>query len=197
LEEGDQLLPLVVTRVAPAILRRMRPMCILLSLNVVRKGKEGVIMGRVRTLFLILTVGFVAAGCLMMETARQPVVSRGVPTVVTPEPSQAPVPDRGSAHAVIGHLKTRDRIITISTGPSGLCYTVKARDSKVLAEELAEDELYSRFPELKEVLDRGLAGDDARLLRVSGQEHVVPHLWGTHGTVVHGTELRATVKSAL
>ena len=65
---------------------------------------------------------------------------------------------------MIGHLKTRDKTITTMTGPNGPLYTVKTANGEVLAEQLPEDELYSKFPELKEVVERALAGNDARLV---------------------------------
>jgi hypothetical protein len=66
-----------------------------------------------------------------------------------------------SDYPVIGHLKTRDKIITIKAGPEGALYTVEAGDGRILALNLPAEELYVKFPRLKDDLERGLAGEDA------------------------------------
>ncbi len=64
---------------------------------------------------------------------------------------------------VIGHIQTRDKTITIRSGSDGPLYTVKSVDGKVLAVDLSLDDLYAEFPDLKEIVENGLAGDDASL----------------------------------
>jgi len=122
-------------------------------------------MTKPTTFLLILLVAFVAAGCRGMRMSvpppGQPIVSQVTPAVSTPESQQPAFRQQSANHAVIGHLTTRDKVITILTGP---LYTVKTADGKVLAEQLQERELYSKFPELEEVLERSLAGNDARLV---------------------------------
>lgn len=68
-----------------------------------------------------------------------------------------------SGYPVIGHLEKRDKIITIRTGPDGPLYTVETKDGKILAVNLPAEKLFAEFPELKNVLERGLAIDDATL----------------------------------
>ena len=58
---------------------------------------------------------------------------------------------------VIGHLKTRDKLITIRTGSDGPLYTVKSKDGTVLAVNLPAEDLYAMFPELKDLMERGIA----------------------------------------
>jgi hypothetical protein len=58
---------------------------------------------------------------------------------------------------VVGHLKTRDRVITIRSGAAGPLYTVKAEDGTILASDLPADELAARFPDLKQVVQGGIA----------------------------------------
>ena len=65
--------------------------------------------------------------------------------------------------AVIGYIQTRDKTITIRSGSDGPLYTVKSIDGKVLAVDLPLDDLYAEFPDLKEIVENGLAGDDASL----------------------------------
>jgi hypothetical protein len=61
------------------------------------------------------------------------------------------------AHRPIGHLKTRDKVLTIRTGPDGPLYTVKSADGNVLAAGLSPTDLSTRFPELKDMVERGIA----------------------------------------
>ena len=71
------------------------------------------------------------------------------------------VPKDASGYPVIGHLKKKGRIITIKKGPDGPLYTVETKDGKILAVNLSSDKLYAEFPELKSVIENGLAVDDA------------------------------------
>ena len=65
--------------------------------------------------------------------------------------------------AVIGHLQTRDKILTIRCSTHGPLYTVKSKDGKLLAVDLSSKDLYAEFPDLKEIVESGLAGEDASL----------------------------------
>ena len=65
--------------------------------------------------------------------------------------------------AVIGHLKTSDKMITIRSDKDGQRYTVKTKEGKLLAVDLSKEDLYAEFPDLVEVIERGLAGQDASL----------------------------------
>ena len=58
---------------------------------------------------------------------------------------------------VIGHLKTNDKLITIQVRPDGPLYTVTSNEGVVLAVDLPEKELVAKFPELKEVIEQGVA----------------------------------------
>ena len=70
---------------------------------------------------------------------------------------------KGHESAVIGHLKTSDKMITIRSDTDGPRYTVKTIDGKLLAGDLSREDLYAEFPDLVEVIERGLAGQDASL----------------------------------
>lgn len=61
---------------------------------------------------------------------------------------------------IVGHLKTRNKMITIRSGPDGPLYTVRSEDGTVLAAGLPADEFSARFPELKGVVERGVAGSE-------------------------------------
>lgn len=73
------------------------------------------------------------------------------------------ISDQSSAHPVLGQIQTRDKVVIIRSGTEGRLYTVKSKDGNILAVDLDIGELDARFPELKEVVENGLAGDDATL----------------------------------
>lgn len=58
---------------------------------------------------------------------------------------------------VIGHLKTRDKLITVQIGQNGPLYNVASNEGTVLAMDLSETDLVAQFPELKEVIEQGVA----------------------------------------
>ena len=62
-----------------------------------------------------------------------------------------------TVHPVICHLKTRDKLITVSAGLDGALYSVKSVSGSVLAVHLSATELSTRFPELKAVVEQGIA----------------------------------------
>ena len=61
------------------------------------------------------------------------------------------------AAPVIGQLKTRDKLITVRIGQDGPLYKITSKEGVVLAEDLPEKELVAKFPELKEVIEQGMA----------------------------------------
>ena len=108
----------------------------------------------------IATECFYLAGCRDESTdtataVAPPVISET--KVVASEPQQSGLSAKTPANPVIGHLKMRDKLITIRTGSVGPLYTVKSEDGKVLAVDLDSAELSARFPELKDVVERGFA----------------------------------------
>jgi hypothetical protein len=66
-------------------------------------------------------------------------------------------PSANPAAPVIGQLKTRDKLITVRIGQDGPLYKVTSNEGVVLAEDLPEKELVAKFPELKQVIERGMA----------------------------------------
>jgi hypothetical protein len=65
--------------------------------------------------------------------------------------------------SVIGHLESRDRIITVSKGPKGPLYTIKTKDGKILATRIDEKSLQAKYPDIYHQVKTGIAGNDARL----------------------------------
>ena len=68
-------------------------------------------------------------------------------------------PEEGeqSKGSVIGHLKIRDQVITITTGPHGPLYTIKSKEGGLIALNLSGEELANRFPDLHEKMEKSLA----------------------------------------
>jgi hypothetical protein len=64
---------------------------------------------------------------------------------------------------VMGYLQSRDKIVTIITGPKGTVYTVKTKDGKTLAMDLNEKDLETKYPAIFHQVKYGLAGNDATL----------------------------------
>jgi len=73
---------------------------------------------------------------------------------------------------VIGHLQTRDRVVTISKGQKGIAYTVKTRDGKTLDANLNEKNFQAKYQSLYDQIKDGRAGNDATLRR--GEATAVP-----------------------
>jgi hypothetical protein len=70
---------------------------------------------------------------------------------------------------VIGHLQSRDRIVTISHGTEGSRYTIKTKDGKAIATNLNEKDFEDKFPMLFNQIKYGLAGNDASLRKTSSE----------------------------
>ena len=68
-------------------------------------------------------------------------------------------PEEGnqSKGSVIGCLKTKDQVITITTGPDGPLYTIKSKEGRLIALNLSGEELASRFPDLHEKIEKSVA----------------------------------------
>ncbi len=59
---------------------------------------------------------------------------------------------------VLGHLKMRDKVVTISKGEKGTVYTVKNSEGKLLDENLNEKSFQAKYPSLYDRLQDGRAG---------------------------------------
>lgn len=69
------------------------------------------------------------------------------------------ISNQSSGDPVIGQIRTKDKVLIIRSGAEGRNYTVKSKDGDLLADDLNTGELEARFPELKDVIENGLAGD--------------------------------------
>jgi hypothetical protein len=82
---------------------------------------------------------------------------------ISREESAGAINNPSDQSCVIGQIQTRDKTIIIRSGSNGQLYTVKAKDGTLLADNLNIEELNAGFPELKEIVKNGLAGNDASL----------------------------------
>jgi len=64
---------------------------------------------------------------------------------------------------VLGHLQTRDRVVTIGRGETGTTYTVKTKDGTILDSNLDDKKFQARYPSLYDQVKDGRAGNDATL----------------------------------
>jgi hypothetical protein len=66
-------------------------------------------------------------------------------------------------YVVIGHLQSRDKVVTISLGPNGAVYTIKNKAGKVLEAQIQEKDLQDKYPTIYYQITSGVAGNDATL----------------------------------
>ena len=97
--------------------------------------------------------------CLQLNIARQCIAQQA--TVSNPDNNVFSA--QTGNDAVIGHLQTKDKILTIRSGADGPLYTVKSKDGELLAVDLTTEDLYAEFPDLKKIIETGFAGEDASL----------------------------------
>lgn len=125
-------------------------------------GNEMMITRRMISALLIGAACQWFAGC--RKTKSSPNSTTRETTVATEsrvpiaEPQGIAPSGESSGNLVIGHLKTRDKFITIRSGADGPLYTIKSDDGTVLAVDIPSAEISGRFPDLKDVLERGIAG---------------------------------------
>ena len=106
--------------------------------------------------------------CAVLIAAVICVAEEKVETITRPKPvvSVAPaapgvtakMPAEATNSALIGHLETRDKIVTIQSGANGLRYLVKTKEGKVLHENLSEEQLEAQAPEIHELIKTSVAG---------------------------------------
>jgi hypothetical protein len=89
----------------------------------------------------------------------------------------AATPKAGTNFPVIGYLEGRDHSITIKAGPKGPVYSVKTADGKVLCENLSQEQLSARLPELGEFIKTGVAGTPGTWIDASLGTRVGASVW--------------------
>jgi hypothetical protein len=58
--------------------------------------------------------------------------------------------DKEPSPATLGHLETKDHLVTLWAGPQPR-YTVRTKDGKLLADKITATELRARFPALARI----------------------------------------------
>jgi hypothetical protein len=94
-------------------------------------------------------------------------------SVVSDEPTPPNTPITTTDFIPIVCLETRDKLVTVQSGPNGLVYLVETKDGKVLHENLSEEQLKAQAPETYELIKTAVSGNgtedgsflDARLGR--------------------------------
>jgi hypothetical protein len=59
---------------------------------------------------------------------------------------------------VIVHLEKRNEVVTIMSGQEELLYTVRTKDGRTLAQDLSEQELQTKLPDIYNSLKKSYAG---------------------------------------
>jgi hypothetical protein len=136
-------------------------------------------MKTTRTLLLVGLVLGTVVGCALSEDRP---ASQSRPKLTAPHQEQASVP-RASPKAstnllVIGYLKGRDHSITIKAGPKGPVYSVKTADGKVLCENLSQQQLSARLPEVGGLIKTGVAGTPGAWIDASFGMRGDANVWG-------------------
>lgn len=66
-----------------------------------------------------------------------------------------------SEPVTISRLVMRDRIITISSDPTGVVYSVSSKDGTVIDASLSEEQLIAKYPEVYDHLRPAIANPNA------------------------------------
>jgi hypothetical protein len=113
---------------------------------------------------LIAFGALLAAGLAVLpavETQHKPVAKQDRPKASQVRLSeQGSSPSKGPASKVIGHLETRDRVVTMMAGRT---YVIRTKEGRVLAENISSEKLQAMYPEIYELVNSGLAGGGAFL----------------------------------
>lgn len=72
----------------------------------------------------------------------------------------APAAAPASSPASLGHLQTREHVVTIHAGTTAT-YTVRDKHGKILAGNISCRQLRAQFPKLARIVERGLAPSSA------------------------------------
>lgn len=75
--------------------------------------------------------------------------------------SQAPTSD---SYPVVAQLALRDRIVTITSAPTGYLYSIADESGAILNAGLTEEQMAEQYPELLDRLRPAVADDDSQLM---------------------------------
>ena len=112
--------------------------------------------------YLLACILVMVAFVMISDTApAQDQKNSGSPKTNTVEKKTGQTAPNGATS--IGHLESRDRIITITKGPKGPLYTVKTKDGKIIAKKIDEKNLQAKYPDIYYQIKTGIAGNAAGL----------------------------------
>ena len=75
---------------------------------------------------------------------------------------------------VIVSLASRDNIITISSGPNGIVYSVADKQGRVLHRDLSEKELQAKVPDLYRVIKNAIGANGGAKANDASMQAVSP-----------------------
>jgi hypothetical protein len=83
-------------------------------------------------------------------------------TVANDEKTSASAPPQSVDLIPIVHLETRNKLVTVQSGPGGLVYLVETKDGKVLHENLSVEQLKAQAPEIHQLIKTAVAGNGSK-----------------------------------
>ena len=120
-----------------------------------------------KTKLIVVGGAVVLAGIAVLAAVRartQPNSPADRTTVFVAKDEQAPAktPIESTDLIPIVQLETRDKLVTVQSGPGGLVYLVQTKDGKVLHNNLSEDQLKAQAPEIHELIKTAVAGSGSK-----------------------------------
>ena len=120
-----------------------------------------------KTKLIVVGGAAVLAGIAVLTAVRartQPIspTPQSTVSVAQAEQESANAPIESADLIPIVHLEMQDKLVTIQSGPKGLVYLVKAKDGKVLHQNLSEEQLKAQAPEIHELIKTAVAGSGSR-----------------------------------
>jgi hypothetical protein len=70
----------------------------------------------------------------------------------------------------IVQLAFRDHIVTISSAPEGVRYSVRTSSGEILSENLSDQDLLAAYPQLHQRINSGHANDDSKSFLWAGRD---------------------------
>jgi len=116
-----------------------------------------------KTKLIVVGGAIVLAGVAVLAAVRartQPNIpaTRAAASIAKDEKASASAPPQSVDLIPIVHLETRDKLVTVQSGPGGLVYLVQTKDGKVLHDNLSEDQLKLRRQKSHELIKNGRGG---------------------------------------
>jgi hypothetical protein len=120
-----------------------------------------------KTKLIVVGSAAVLAGVAVLAAVRartQPNSPDTRTTISVAKEEQAPAktPIQSTVLIPIVRLETRDKLVTVQSGPDGLVYLVETKDGKVLHENLSEEQLKAQAPEIHELIKTAVAGSGSK-----------------------------------